>query len=125
MCEYSHTHKMSFFTLTPGRSLFCTWTSQNGFFLFVYENRTMGRDIIYISFYQGKREGITSCRHILLILQWSYQIEYESHYLGFAFGQEIEKEEQELRWKFFCRGHVWHPPKSFLRLRTTSPQLSL
>lgn len=42
MCEYSHARKMNFPTLIPGRSLFCTWTSQNGFF-FVYENETMGK----------------------------------------------------------------------------------
>lgn len=95
------------------------------FCLFVCENGTMGKGYSIPQLLLGsKREGITSFRHILLILQWSSQIECESHYLRFAFRQGIEKEEQELRWKFFCRGHVWHPPKSSLHLRTTSPQLS-
>lgn len=57
MCEYSHTHKMSFFTLTPGRSLFCTWTSQNVFFLFVYENRTMGKGYNIHQLLSGQKGG--------------------------------------------------------------------
>lgn len=49
-------------------------------------------DIVQSRLIWGKMEGTVKCRRILLILQWGYQREIESRYLGSRFGPEAEQD---------------------------------